>query len=72
MRLGKPLYFYQRYSELALHWLIGARFLRPDHTLMAVWHLWKCEDCTRTAEIITASTPPGSEPRSTLCQLTER
>ena len=46
MRLGKAVYFYQRYSELALHWLIAVRFLRPDHALMAVWHSWKYVDVT--------------------------
>lgn len=29
-----------------LHWLIGGRFARPDHALMAVWHLWKYLDVT--------------------------
>ena len=46
MQLGKPFYFYQRYSELVLHWLIAISFLRLDHALQAVWHLWKYIDVT--------------------------
>jgi hypothetical protein len=44
MSLGKPFYFYQRYSELLLHCLIGVLFVRPDHAFMGVWHLWKYVD----------------------------
>jgi hypothetical protein len=46
IRLGKPFFFYHRYAELALHLLIGVRFLRPAHLLMAAWHLWKYIDVT--------------------------
>ena len=45
-RLGKPFYFYQRYSELVLHWLIAIRFARGDHALQAIWHLWEYIDVT--------------------------
>ena len=46
MQMGKPFYFYHRYAELVLHFIIGARFLRPDHALLALWHLWKYIDVT--------------------------
>jgi len=46
MALGKLFYFYQRYAELVLHWVLAARFLRPDHALQALWHAWKYVDVT--------------------------